>query len=93
MLKNSQSLYLYVIRCKKRDENKEYLQKNNIQCIKAIHYPIPVHKQKAYLNLGNSNIPITELICNEIISLPMNPWLNGYEIEKVCEIMNDGVNL
>ena len=83
--------HLYVIRCKKRDEIMEYLQKNNIQCM--IHYPIPVHKQKAYLNLGNSNIPITELICNEIISLPMNPWLNGYEIEKVCEIMNDGVNL
>ena len=54
-----------------------------------IHYPIPVHKQKAYLNLNYRDyIPITEKLCDEILSLPLNPWLKSSEVEKICEILN-----
>lgn len=79
--------HLYVIQCDKRDEIKDYLSRKNIQTL--IHYPIPVHKQKAYLNLGfDESIPNTENICNNILSLPLNPWLTTNEIEKICTIMN-----
>ena len=79
--------HMYVIRSCKRDEIKRYLLKNNIQSM--IHYPIPVHKQKAYINLGvKDNLTQTEKICNEILSLPMNPWLKKYEVEKICEVLN-----
>jgi dTDP-4-amino-4,6-dideoxygalactose transaminase len=78
--------YLYVIRSKNRDELKQNLLKNGIQT--QIHYPVPVHKQKAYLNLGyNANLPVTEKISNEILSLPMHPWLNENEIKKVSRLI------
>jgi dTDP-4-amino-4,6-dideoxygalactose transaminase len=83
--------HLYVIRNNQRDEIQKYLLKNNIQSM--IHYPIPVHKQKAYLNNGFQNrIPITEGICGEILSLPMNQWLKKSEVEKICEILNGRIN-
>lgn len=79
--------HLYVIRTGKRDEIQNYLAKNGFQSM--IHYPIPVHKQKAYSYIGNRyELPITDKICEEILSLPMNPWLKEYEVEKICEILN-----
>jgi dTDP-4-amino-4,6-dideoxygalactose transaminase len=78
--------HLYVIRSNKRDKIKKYLLKNDIQTM--IHYPIPVHKQNAYKNLSSGNIPITEEICSQIVSLPINPWLKSFEVEKICEILN-----
>lgn len=76
--------HLYVIRNKKRDKLQKYLLKNGI--LMQIHYPIPVHKQKAYLNLGIiTNLPVTEKICNEILSMPMHPWLHNDEIKYIEE--------
>ena len=83
--KSKHVYHLYVIRSQKRDEIKEFLLKNHIETM--IHYPLPAHKQKAYLNL-NYNLPLTEQVCNEILSLPLNPWLKEQEIEKICEILN-----
>lgn len=74
--------YLYVIRCKERDKLQKYLLDNGIQTM--IHYPVPVHKQNAYLNLGlNVHLPITEKICDEILSLPIFSELENEEIEQV----------
>jgi dTDP-4-amino-4,6-dideoxygalactose transaminase len=81
--KNAKHVYhLYVIRCKNRDKLQQHLSKNEIQTL--VHYPIPVHKQKAYSNLSSSyNLPTTEKICKEILSLPMFPQLTKREIETV----------
>jgi len=74
--------HLYVIRSKNRDELQQYLLENGIQT--QIHYPLPVHKQKAYLDLGfRAHLPATEKVCGEILSLPMYPWLNQEEVEKI----------
>jgi len=74
--------YLYVIRCKERDKLQKYLLDNGIQTM--IHYPVPVHKQNAYLNLGlNVHLPITEKICDEILSLPIFSEMENEEIEQV----------
>jgi len=74
--------HLYVIKNKNRDKLKKYLEKNNIQTL--IHYPIPVHLQKAYSQYRNvSSLPATEKICNEILSLPMHPWLTEEEIYSI----------
>lgn len=83
--KNAKHAYhLYVIRCKERDALKQYLLKNEIQTL--IHYPTPVHKQKAYKDLSSSyRLPITEEICKEILSLPMFPQLTKKEIESVAK--------
>ena len=69
---------LYVIRHKKRDKIQNHLLKKGIHT--QIHYPLPVHKQKSYLRQGYySNLSTTEKICNEILSLPMHPWLSEDE--------------
>ena len=73
--------HLYVIRHKERDNLQKYLFEKGIQTL--IHYPVPAHKQKPYMSLDK--LPITEKICDEILSLPMNPWLNVREIETVSE--------
>lgn len=74
--------HLYVIRHKNRDSLQQHLLENGIQTL--IHYPIPVHKQKAYLNLCSSyHLPVTETSCKEILSLPMFPQLTRKEVEYV----------
>jgi dTDP-4-amino-4,6-dideoxygalactose transaminase len=84
--------HLYVIRTSKRDEIRDYLLKKDIQTM--VHYPIPIHKQNSYKNLASSdNIPITEEICSQIVSLPINPWLKSFEVEEICEILNNMENI
>ncbi|MFH1613015.1 MAG: DegT/DnrJ/EryC1/StrS family aminotransferase [bacterium] len=77
--------HLYVIRTKKRDMLQEYLTQNEIYT--TIHYPIPIHFQKAfsYLNYQKGSFPITEKYAKEILSLPMFPELTQKEIEIVVE--------
>ena len=75
--------HLYVIRTKKREKLIKFLRKNKIQT--QIHYPILVHKQKAYSEYNKIKLPITETIAKEILSLPMHPWLNEEDIEFICQ--------
>ncbi|MCK4462781.1 MAG: DegT/DnrJ/EryC1/StrS family aminotransferase [Candidatus Omnitrophica bacterium] len=77
--------HLYVIRSKNRDKLQQYLTSNGIST--GIHYPIPIHLQKAYkyLKYKKGDFPITEEYVNEILSLPMYPELRDDEIERVCE--------
>ena len=52
-----------------------------------IHYPLPPHLQKAYLDLGykKGDFPIAEEIANTSLSLPIGPHLSVLEIEYICE--------
>jgi dTDP-4-amino-4,6-dideoxygalactose transaminase len=74
--------HLYVIKHKKRDKLKQYLEEKGIQTL--VHYPVPVHKQKAYEKYAHATrLPITEKICEEILSLPMHPFLKKEEIQTI----------
>ncbi len=79
--------HLFVIRVPalKRDPLKSYLQENEIGT--GLHYPIPLHLQKAYANLGyrEGDFPVAERACREIISLPMCPMLTDLQVQYVCE--------
>ena len=76
--------HLYVIRSKGRDKLRQHLEDNNIQTL--IHYPTPVHKQKAYSDIaGDIHLPVTEKICEEVLSLPLYPQLTENEITKTAE--------
>jgi len=79
--------HVYVVRSKKRDDLKRYLEDNGIQTI--IHYPIPPHKQNAYSEWNSLSLPISELIHNEIISLPISPVMGQEEVEKVVVVLNE----
>ncbi|MFH7002300.1 DegT/DnrJ/EryC1/StrS family aminotransferase [Flavobacterium bizetiae] len=78
--------HLFVIRTAKRDHLQAYLAQNNIQTV--IHYPVPPHKQKAFLEWNSSSYPITEKIHDEVLSLPMSPVLTEDEISFIVNVLN-----
>ena len=82
---NSTHVYhLYVIRSKKRDELLAFLKAKDIGA--SIHYPVPVHQQRAYEKLpGCDKLPVTEQICREIISLPIYPELAESDAQRITE--------
>ncbi len=67
----------YTIRLINRDHICEKLKEVGIESL--IYYPIPIHLQKAFEYLDNKkgSLPVTEKICNEILSLPMHPELTA----------------
>jgi dTDP-4-amino-4,6-dideoxygalactose transaminase len=84
--------HLYVMRSENRDELLTHLRENDIGA--AIHYPAPIHLQPAYENLsGHDNLPVTEQICKEIISLPMYPELPQSDAKKITETITAFSNL
>jgi len=75
----------YSIRVKNRDRVQTDLKEQGIPT--AVHYPMPLHLQECFLYLGHKkgDFPVAELISNEIMSLPMNPYLQDDEIEYITE--------
>src|SRR5664279_2684133 len=69
--------HLYVVRVQDRQETQNSLKAAGIGT--GIHYPIPLHLQKAYRNLGYSkgDFPAAERVASEVLSLPMFPQLDG----------------
>lgn len=84
--------HLYVIRVQDRESLQAHLAEAGIGT--AIHYPIPLHQQKAYEYLGykTGGFPITERIAREIVSLPMFPQLSHSQqdevVSKTAELLN-----
>jgi dTDP-4-amino-4,6-dideoxygalactose transaminase len=77
--------HLFVIRTAKRDELIAYLNSHDI--FPLVHYPVPIHKQKAYLGKikGADHLAETEKASAEILSLPMYPELSDNEVNYVIE--------
>ena len=78
--------HLFVIRTKNRNKLQEYLKENGVQIL--IHYPIPIHHQKAYSNFKHLELPITELIHKEVLSLPLSPVLGKKELYRIIKVIN-----
>ena len=83
--------HLYVIRVARRDAMFGHLKSKGIDA--GIHYPLPVHRQPAYLKQGYGEIslPVTEQVADEIISLPMYPELTREQIEYVAHAVREVV--
>ncbi len=79
--------HLFVVRCTERDALQSYLTKCGIQSL--IHYPIPPHKQKAYIEFGNCELPITEKLANEVLSIPISPIMEPNEVSQVIKAINE----
>ncbi len=81
------TFHQYIIRTKKRDSLRKFLKINGIET--AIHYPKPIHKQKAYMDIyGKLKLKKTEQFSKEILSLPINAYLTkiqqDYIISKIA---------
>ena len=79
----------FVIRSKKRDELQECLKSKGVGTL--IHYPLPIHLQEAYQHLGykNGDFPIAEKIANEVLSLPMYPYLSENNIKIITNYIKE----
>ncbi|MBW8362816.1 MAG: DegT/DnrJ/EryC1/StrS family aminotransferase [Kaistella sp.] len=78
--------HLFVIRCERRTLLQNHLTENGIQTL--IHYPIPPHQQQAYQQFNHLSLPITELIHDQVLSLPISPVLTDSEVELVIDGCN-----
>ena len=75
---------VYAVRVAEREAVRTRLAEQGIHT--GIHYPIPVHLQPAYADLGYSrgDFPVTERLCGEVLSLPVYPELTAAQIETVA---------
>lgn len=78
--------HLFVIRTQHREQLQKHLAEHGVQTL--IHYPIPPHKQQAYQEWNNFNLPISEQIHAEVLSLPIGPTLSIDEAKQVVQLCN-----
>ena len=85
--------HLYHINVKKRDELQKYLISKNIDA--KVHYPIPVHLQKAakYLKYKKGDFPVAEKLAKTSISLPVHEFISGREIYHMVKEINKFFNI
>lgn len=79
--------HLFVVRVDDRERFQKYLMDNDIQTV--IHYPIPPHKQKAYAEYSKVELPLTEKIHSEVLSLPIDPNLSNDDVMYIIEKINE----
>ena len=79
--------HCYVIETLERDRVRAALQDVGIQS--AVHYPVPIHLQKAYAHLGygSGDLPVTEALCERCLSLPIYPELSKGKISHVASVL------
>ena len=79
--------HYFVIRTPDRDKLFEFLKENGVEV--GIHYPIPCHLQKAYKIYKEKkwDLPITESVSKEIVSLPSHPYLNEEDVEYISNLI------
>lgn len=81
--------HLYVVRHPERDRLKAFLGERGINT--GIHYPIPIHLQQAYADLGHTpgSYPVTERLANEILSLPIYAELTDEQITRIAAAVRE----
>lgn len=81
--------YTLVTHCVNRQKLMEHLQSKGIAC--AIYYPVPLHLQKAYLDprYKKGDFPVTESLCNSVISLPIHTEFDDETLEYVTSNVLD----
>ena len=87
---NAYHLFPILVKVGKREELHDYLEQNGMGTV--CHYPIAPHKQECYAkeewNIPQLNLPITEQIADEELSLPIGPAIRIDEVKDVVAIMN-----
>jgi len=79
----------FAVRISNRNKVLEEMKKRGVGVL--IHYPIPIHLQEAYADLGfkKGDFPVSEKIADEVLSLPMFPHMTNDQIEHVCTSLKE----
>ncbi|MRR15274.1 MAG: DegT/DnrJ/EryC1/StrS family aminotransferase [Deltaproteobacteria bacterium] len=79
--------HLFVVRTPEREKLQCYLAEQGIQTM--IHYPVPPHKQEAYCEMVSVDLPISEKIHREVLSLPIGPAMNQNDASAIIEAIKN----
>lgn len=81
--------HVYALQVPNRDRLQQAFKDNDVQF--GVHYPIPVHLQKFYADLGHKagDFPVSEQVANRVISLPMFPEMTRDQQEQVAKVISD----
>ncbi len=82
----SHVFHLFVIRTPRRDALQSHLDEREVQTL--IHYPIPIHQQRAYAAWNSTRLALTEALAAEVLSLPISPVMSDEEVDEVIEACN-----
>lgn len=84
--------HIYAVRVPQRDAVLQRMSARGVNC--GVHYPIPIHLQKAYgfLGLKPGSFPVAERCAKELLSLPMYPELRPAQIELVVQALKDSLH-
>ena len=78
----------YTIQVNNRDEVIDRLKTQDIPT--AVHYPIPLNQQPAFAVINQSikvSFPVAERVAEQVMSLPMHPYLTEPERRKICQVL------
>ncbi|ENM3824399.1 DegT/DnrJ/EryC1/StrS family aminotransferase [Vibrio cholerae] len=78
--------HLFVVRTEQREALQQWLTKHEIQTL--IHYPIPPHQQQAYAQWNLQSKPLTEMIHQQVLSLPLDPTMSDEQVQQIITVMN-----
>ncbi len=76
---------LFTVRCAQRDSLRHHLRERGIGT--EVYYPLPLHLQEAYRDLGHreGDLPVSEMLCKQVISIPVYPELSSEQVDRVAE--------
>ena len=86
MFANEHVWHIFAVQTQNRDDLQNYLTKYNIQTV--IHYPIPPHKQMCYSEFNDVSLPVTERLHEQVLSIPLHPYLEEEEIKHIIQTLN-----
>jgi dTDP-4-amino-4,6-dideoxygalactose transaminase len=88
---NTHAYHIYAVRVPDRDGVLQRMAARGVNC--AIHYPVPIHLQKAYafLGFGPGSFPVAEQCAKEFLSLPMYPELTEEQIRFVVDTLRESL--
>ncbi|MBQ6309194.1 MAG: DegT/DnrJ/EryC1/StrS family aminotransferase [Prevotella sp.] len=78
--------HIFPVLCEQRDRLQEYLREHGVETI--IHYPIPPHQQPCYAAWNTLQLPVTEQIHQQELSIPLHPLLKEEEITYMIDLLN-----
>jgi perosamine synthetase len=82
--------HLYVVKAKKRDDLRMYLQRSGVQS--GVHYPLPIPLQPVYKEMfkfNSGDYPVSERVSGECLSLPIYPTLSVEDVNYVCDKIHE----
>jgi len=79
--------HIFAVRTDRRDELQQFLKSEGVET--GLHYPVPVHLQPAYADLGHQpgDFPEAEAAANSVLSLPLYPELSLREVEIISDLV------